>query len=168
MRDLAGARGRFEVSLLSPPPDEKVARSLGWARNGEPESVRTRIEGVAQKLVTDVGRDTIETAVEDDDEAWGFARYARPGACYFCALMASRGVVYKSEESAGRRANQRFEGEGTAKFHDHCHCTITPVFAGQEYELPEHIAKADQIYRDNTGHVSGAEKLKAFRRAYEN
>lgn len=170
MRDEAGIKNRFSVSLLEPPPDEQIFKSLNWATrtiDSDPATTRNKVEGAAQKLVTDVGRDTIVTAVGDDREASAYARYARPGACYFCALMATRGAVYHSEESAGIDANDRFEGEGEAKFHDHCHCTLVPVFKGQRYEPPGHIERFDQIYRESTGDYSGKDKLRAFRRALE-
>lgn len=55
-------------------------------------------------------------------------RYARvptgPETCAFCMMLASRGFVYASEESAGQDEH----------FHSHCDCRIVPGFDGDVIE----------------------------------
>lgn len=175
-REDAGAEGRFDPSPSEALPDEQVEASLRWAvkdlwrETGEPFDTRlaqaqTRAEAVVQKLVADQGRATIRQAVERDRGAVAYARAAALGACSFCKLMATRGAVYKDARTAGRDANAKFSGDASVvKFHDNCHCTIIPVFRGQQFELSPHAAEWDRLYREYAQGHSG-DQLRLFRRA---
>lgn len=62
-----------------------------------------------------------------------------PNTCAFCLMLASRGFVYHTEESAGGLGNT---------YHDHCQCTVTPSWNG-DYELDGYpLKKYQQIYSD--------------------
>ena len=69
-----------------------------------------------------VARNTIENVRNDP----GDVRYARvpqgETTCDFCIMLASRGPVYWSEESAG----------AFTKFHEHCDCKVVPFFGTEE------------------------------------
>ena len=128
----------FTVPMADPPQREQTETVLRWATHDvwetEPETERQRdpldvrldtaerqMEAATQKLVADQGRETIRQAAREDRHAVGYARAAALGACAFCALMASRGMVYKSAGTAGQDANERFSGDASvAKFHDNC------------------------------------------------
>lgn len=171
-RVAARVTGRFTVPLLDPPPDEQVDNSLRWATKDlwprDPEDPATtdaqrlpieqrldaaeaKAEAVAQKLVTDQGRGTIVGAVRQDRQAVGWARTAALGACAFCKLLATRGMVYKAD---------------TVKFraHDGCHCGALPVFKGQRFELSAHAAEWERLYREYAAPHSG-DQLRRFRQA---
>lgn len=109
--------------------------------------VRTKVDGIASRLVADVGRGAVVDAVAEDRQAVGVARVAAPTACAFCRMTAIRGIVYKNEQTAGRRANSRFVGAGEFKYHDHCRCTITPYFEGEEWQPQPEIAEWERQYR---------------------
>ncbi|MFF9118258.1 hypothetical protein ACF09Y_22110 [Streptomyces massasporeus] len=183
-REAAEVPGVFTVPLADPPPDKQVDASMRWATKDvwdrdpdvatavqlEPLDVRleaafAKADMAAQKLVADVGRETVRQAVRQDREAVAYARVAALGACSFCKLMASRGSVYATAETAGREANERFSGDASVvKFHNNCHCGILPVFRGQRFELSPHAARWDEIYREYAqGHPG--EQLRLFRRA---
>ncbi|MFI8191351.1 hypothetical protein ACIF8T_21450 [Streptomyces sp. NPDC085946] len=183
-REAAEVPGVFTVPLADPPPEEQTSNSLRWATKdlwplaeGEAttaqlEPLETKLEvafGKAdmatQKLVVDVGRETVRQAVRQDPQAVSYARVAALGACSFCKLMASRGAVYATAETAGRDANDRFSGDASVvKFHNNCHCGILPVFRGQRFELSPHAAEWDRLYRDYAqGHPG--DQLRLFRRA---
>ena len=72
----------------------------------------------ADSLVSNRARD----AVRNSAKAAGrrYARVPNHGACRFCRMLATRGAVYHSRESAG--AGDRF--------HANCRCTIVEVPAG--------------------------------------
>ncbi|MFE0088766.1 hypothetical protein [Streptomyces sp. NPDC059016] len=177
-RESARASGRFAAQAADSPPDEQVEASLRWAAKDlwptedTQESLTARLavaerraEAVAQKLVADQGRATIRQAVERDRSAVAYARAAALGGCSFCKLMASRGAVYKNARTAGQEANERFAGNASVvKFHDHCHCTIIPVFRGQQFQLSPHAAEWDRLYREYAQGHSG-DQLRLFRRA---
>lgn len=179
----ADVEDTFTVPLAENPPTDQVETVLRWAthdvwpRDDEVEAQREpltsrlavaerRTEAVTQKLVADQGRETVRRAVREDRQAAGYARAAALGACAFCALMASRGAVYATAESAGREANERFSGDASVvKFHDNCHCAIIPVFRGQRFELSAHAAEWDRLYQEYAqGHPG--EQLRLFRRAF--
>lgn len=62
------------------------------------------------------GRDLILEQVERDERALGWARATSGSPCAFCAMLASRGPVYSSQETAAFQA------------HDGCSCTAEPVY----------------------------------------
>lgn len=176
-REAANIGGSFTSPLPDPPPDRQVDNSLRWAAKDvwstETESAiddrlntaEVKSTAVAQKLVADQGRAAIRESVQRDREAVGYARAAALGACAFCRLMASRGMVYKTAGTAGRDANSLFTGDASvAKFHDNCHCGIIPVFRGQRFELSAHAREWDRLYQEYAAPFPG-DQLRRFRRA---
>lgn len=155
-RRLAGISGTYRPIPANPAPMEQVAASLDWATKGlwddKPDlpAVKTLTNGVAQKLIVDTGRNTLIQAIEQDRRARGWARLPRPTCCHFCALLATRGAVYKSEQAAGFEA------------HDHDHCVPVPLFA-EHYEPPAYVREWGGIYADSTSGKHGAEARNAFR-----
>lgn len=158
----AGIIGRFTPARVDPPPLEQISRSFGWATKGlqvaEPDVavVETLTEGVAQRLVVDQGRNALITAIESDRRCRGWAREARPGACSFCAMLSTRGAVYKTRDTA------TFVKNSQNRYHDHCHCVPVPLFA-DHYEPPAHVREWERIYVDSTSGLSGADARNAFR-----
>ena len=59
-----------------------------------------QVSGAASRLVLNTGRDTIVEAVKRDPRALGWARVTDEAPCAFCAMLASRGPVYKSASVA--------------------------------------------------------------------
>jgi hypothetical protein len=93
-----------------------------------------RVSGAVTRHVLEGGRDTILQSVADDKQALGWARVTDGDPCYFCLTLASRGAVYKSEETASFEA------------HDHCGCSAMPVWDGTQ--LPEQTDQWKRIYDD--------------------
>lgn len=169
-RAAAGVRDPFTVPVADPPPPEQSEASLRWASKdvwerdperatpAQREPVKRRIEQahkktehVAQKLVLDVGRDTIRRAVREDRQAIGWARTAALNACAFCKMLAVRGAVFERE---------------TVDFqaHDSCHCGAVPIFRGQSFELSDKARGWERLYREYAAPHSG-DQLRRFRRA---
>ncbi|SET48471.1 VG15 protein [Nonomuraea wenchangensis] len=180
-RDIARSRGVF-VPAPAGIPGGKAEVSLRWAtkdlwipEDENPPPIEQRLgaaekkaQGAAQKLVADVGRDTIIEALDEDPEAIGWARVTDADPCAFCGLMAVRGAVYHSEETAGGRVNRAFKGGGNYKFHDHCSCNVIPIMRGQRWEPPEHVQEWERLYAESTAGVYGTKgKLRAWRKAFE-
>ncbi|WP_405559058.1 hypothetical protein OHV08_34220 [Streptomyces canus] len=171
-RVAAAVTGQFTVPLLGPPPDEQVNNSLRWATKDlwprDPDDPGTteaqklpldarldaaekKAEAVAQKLVTEQGRGTVQEAVRQDRQAVAWARSAALGACAFCRVLAIRGAVYK-QDTVDFRA------------HDGCHCMTVPVFRGQRFELSDKAKEWERLYREYAAGHSG-DQLRLFRRA---
>lgn len=140
------------------------------------QTALVQVQGAAVRHVLDGGRELLREEAAQDRVALGFARVSDGNPCYFCALMISRGFVYRTEDAAGRRANSStrnrngprevFVGEGLYKFHDHCACTVEPLFT-RDTPVPEQAMKYAAIYRDATKRKSGPAAMSAFRAAYD-
>lgn len=111
--------------------------------------------GTAGRQVLNGGRHTGLTLVDADETALGWIRVTDGDPCYFCAMLAGRGPVYKSEATAGFQA------------HDHCACTAEPVFA-RTAAWPGQARDYQQLWQQHVaGRHSGAEARRAWRRLFE-
>lgn len=77
---------------------------------------RTKVAGAAMRHALNGGRETVSDTIEADRQALGYARATSGKACAFCAMLASRGPVFKGEDTAGFQP------------HDHCSCSVEPVY----------------------------------------
>lgn len=120
------------------------------------------VSGAASRHVLDGGRQLITEAVVKDKVALGFMRVTDDDPCAFCAMLASRGPVYRSRESALTR---RVPGENELhRYHDHCACQVEAVYS-KDTEWPGRGREFEQLWKDSTKGKRDA--LKAFREAYE-
>ncbi|HEX9225072.1 MAG TPA: hypothetical protein VF885_00270 [Arthrobacter sp.] len=104
------------------------------------------------------GRDAILGAIRNDRLILAVARGTGPDPCAFCAMLASRGFVYKSEATAGVG-----DSEGIVKYHIHCHCY--PIFRFvRASELPALNRYFQEKWTDVTDGYSGHDAVKAWRR----
>lgn len=119
------------------------ALSAGQTADLARETAVVRASGAVTRLALDAGRDTILQSVQNDEHAVGWARVTDGDPCAFCLTLASRGAVYKTEQTASFEA------------HDHCGCSAMAVFDGTR--LPDSTRRwadlYDQAQRD--GEASG-------------
>ena len=110
--------------------------------------------GIATKEALNGGRDVVLDSVDADQVAVGWYRITDGDPCYFCAMIASRGVWYKSE--------------ATASFHphDHCGCSAAPAYS-KDVDLQPVALEADRVYKASSKGHTGLDKMRAFRRAWE-
>lgn len=146
--ELRGAAGVSEPFAASIAPDLPVAQlesSASWAAGGAWTDADKALRDSAaslDRMVTARDRETTMLNVEADPSEPRYARFAQPDACAFCALLASRGAVYWSEESATfagatRDERRQRETEGD-KYHDWCGCEPVAVWKSSGFELPEY------------------------------
>ena len=104
----------------------------------EAEAKRKAADAVAAKVVRQVadgGRAPLAAEVRTGNRgAVGYARVVDADPCPFCAMLASRGAVYRSDAFAG--SNDLFSGDGDFKVHDGCECTLEPVYGRSVTDLP--------------------------------
>lgn len=94
------------------------------------EAAATRQAGIIQKDTMNAGRAPVLLSLEKDQRALGYVRVSKTGdPCHFCAMLISRGAVYKSEKTA-------LFGEDGELYHDNCNCTAIPVFSKEQYADP--------------------------------
>jgi hypothetical protein len=135
-------------------------------RRGEhPDSIRGLAAVVAGSVAS--------RAVMHDARSWNKARYLTDpnivayrrvpdnDPCYFCALLASRGFVYKTRESAGDTSV--VEG-----WHNACACTSQELYRGRPVPPLDPMAqRAADVYESAGKGHTGIQKLHAFRGAWE-
>lgn len=124
---------------------------------------------IAQAVVRHVqtgGRQTIHDVTQQDRVALGWVRVTREDPCFFCAMLASRGIHYRPYgEGAFDDTNARFSGEGDAKVHDKCGCSLKPVFSRED----DPVLERNQTYVDlwERWGAGGGDAALRFRRGYE-
>ena len=106
LRADAGASGSYSAELVADLPRERATALARWGTEPlyrpSPDAISalSLISGGLQRMVANAARDTITTAALADDGANGWARHASPNACAFCAMLATRGAVYKTQAGA--------------------------------------------------------------------
>jgi hypothetical protein len=105
--------------------------------------------GTAARITLDGARTTTLLTMQDDPVAVGWYRVTDDDPCAFCALLASRGLVYKAETVG-------FEA------HNDCACYGMAAFS-RDIELPKVAQEAAKVYRNR----GKGPALKAFRKAWE-
>lgn len=136
----------FVPDLADPPPTAQIAASTRWALGGlfKPDDqvdtvdVLGSLAKVTDRLTKLPARETFAAALNADPLKPRYARVPSGSVtCRFCAMLASRGAVYLSEDSAG----------GSRRFHDHCDCVPVAVWEGQD--LPDGFDPGhyEEIYR---------------------
>lgn len=166
----AGIAGKVTVRPAVPAPFAQVDSGVRWATKGlwsatpDVEAAKTKVDGLAQRDVLDVGRNTLLDAIHADKKAKGWARVPEAGACSFCLLLATRGAVYR--EHSFTNANFKFSGPGAFKTHDHCRCSLEPIFG--PYEPSAQVRHAQTLYQQAKSQASGAGGVRAaFRQLVE-
>lgn len=168
-RRAAGVGGRAPVRMPSPTAVEDITSAVGHVLAplyGAPddtavENAKKALESSVEQMVLDQSRTAVIEAVGSDPQAKGWARVTEPGACYFCALLATRGAVYKSEATASFQAHRRY-ANGTG---GDCRCHAEPFFNVYEptAQARQWMADHARLKEENGGHLS----LLQWRRAYE-
>lgn len=147
----------------------QMMASLRWAVfNPGNAQILGLVGGIIQKHVADGAR---QYALDGFTAAGaGWYRAARPGACAFCRMLATRAATtwgpYGSAEAAsftGRGNSSRARGDRRmpdgSEFHPNCSCI--PVRA-TEYEVPNHVKKWTAEYHaavEESGNAFATEEI---------
>lgn len=154
--------------LADLPAEEWLTKALGYAAPGvyeikrraglEPaqasDAALTQTLGVSSRIAMDGARTTTIDSAAADVVRVGWYRVTDGDPCAFCALMASRGAVYRSAESAGQEND----------WHNDCGCTVASTFLRKK--VTTGIGhEAAGIYQ-SVAHLPNPERLPAFRKAW--
>lgn len=149
---------------------EKLAETGGLDRKmfaaQAQRDVESALTGATVRHTLAGGRNTIQRSSEEDRVALGWVRVTKADPCYFCAMLASRGLesgTYTKDSFA--ESDGRFVGPGDAKVHDHCGCSLKPV-----YDLGDQALTRTQEFEAMWREWSVGSSKKAiitFRRGYE-
>lgn len=105
------AAGLFEedfpglrAAVAGPPAVEQLRKSAQWALGADGDDALTRLNGTMQRTIYNGDRETTIDSAYSNSMRW--VRVARPNACAFCRMLASRSTLsddlYRSEEAALR------------------------------------------------------------------
>ncbi|WP_052313659.1 VG15 protein [Nocardia thailandica] len=148
---------RVRVNDLDP-ESRRQARSrveVTGENRSEPTVVRAvtdRVAATVERHVRNVDRDTVVATANAAGDEIGWARVLSGGEnCPFCAMLASRGPVYRSDKSAltvvgdrrGRARGSRAVGES---YHDHCDCSAVLVREGQDWDGREEFERLERMW----------------------
>ena len=118
---------------------------------------------------TDLGDDNEpEEAQSERVNIVGWARVLTGReSCGFCAMLASRGPVYKSQTDAAyvTTRSQRYSTQLAKTYHDHCDCIAIPVIYGQHWDGEDAHTQLEQLWMETGAHHSGKQAAKAFTQA---
>ncbi|MEU1043978.1 hypothetical protein ABZ400_02325 [Streptomyces sp. NPDC005897] len=152
---------RLERTLdVTGPVEFKKAIAAGKTPQEAMDSAAVRMVGSTQYLALEGGRQSMQRSIAADDRATGWSRVTDADPCAWCAMLASRGPVYKSAKTAGDPR------KGGNRYHDHCGCQAWPAFTNDE----PFIGVAEQLYDDwlrVTRGRGGKHAVNAFRRWWE-
>nr|BFF26858.1 hypothetical protein GCM10025732_48230 [Glycomyces mayteni] len=114
-----------------------------------------RMSGSAFRHTYNGSRDTIMRTVQKSNTMVGYQRVSMTGwPCYFCAMLISRGAVYK-------------RNMGRFKAHDSDKCTAEPRFRNELLNKPDaQVKKFSDIWGASGAKHSGMDAINAFRDAY--
>lgn len=111
--------------------DRVTAREADETRDEILRKSNARQAAAAARMARNGARGTIFRAIGRDERVIGYVRASRTGTpCGFCAMLISRGFVYRSAESATYS-----EGD---QYHNNCNCYAKPVFSRAEYQREEY------------------------------
>ena len=135
-----GLAGSLRALRLGYPPQAAKAQGFVLA------------SGSASRLALLGGRETITETTRVDGLVTGWQRITSGSPCAFCAMLASRGPVYR-ESTVGFSA------------HDHCSCTPEPYHHGSEW--PTANQQFRDLWNETTRGHGGRDAVNAFRAAIE-
>jgi hypothetical protein len=163
MRSASGVAGTAPgLGAPSLPVLDQIAAEVKWATKdlwgATPElaAAKKLAEGALTRLAIDApARQTVIDLVEQDHQALAWSRIAGDShPCSFCAMLISRGPIFRSEAKADFRA------------HDNCKCLAVPVFSKSDAALLWSQELADAWARVTAG-LHGKNAIKEWRRWYD-
>ena len=178
-------KGHGPALVPSHMPDEQIIRTLlhtgpgvlsrsrdllGLDERRARDNALTQTLQASSRLVLDGGRDVVDRTVRADDAALGWMRVTDGDPCSFCAMLASRGAVYKDRASAGAVDARKVYGDDakgfTSTWHNGCGCQVVPVFSRNAL-MPDAAKRAADLWERATDGLSTDDAARAFRRAVE-
>lgn len=154
---------RRDRSLLVLGPSViKRLTAVGMAPADAADKAAPGVAAASVRHVLNGGRFVIDSLTRSDPAAWGYQRVTDGDPCAFCAMLASRGAVFLTAESATRTLR---DGK-PEPYHDGCNCQPEPVFR-PDTALPVAAQRFAELWETSTAGLSGKAARNAFRRAYE-
>lgn len=147
----------------------KTSVAAGKTPTAARASMTNQLAGSSERLVMAGERETVEATIDESEDIVGWRRVGDGDPCSWCAMLISRGAVYKTAESAGQvvgragrtRGNQAM-GEG---YHDMDGCTVEPLYESEEE--PDEVGELYDQWSEVTAGKGGRDALNAWRQYWE-
>ncbi|WJN62631.1 MuF-like injected head protein [Streptomyces phage phiScoe10] len=161
LREALAALGTKNLDKkLSELDTDAPAKDVDRLRDEAHAQAGARQAAAAERIAMNGARSTVWNHAQRDKRALGYIRLSRTGTpCGWCAMLISRGPVYRSEKTAEY-------GDGD-KYHDNCHCYAEPVFSREQYrnsDLYSLNRKYEELWPQVTKGLSGKSAISAWRR----
>lgn len=167
-RRAANVPGIADVITPDLPADDLISATLDstgpWGMLGKikqgqqvtqaSENAGVQMAGASQRLISNGARQAVLQSVDADAKAVAWMRITSSNPCAFCAMLAGRGAIFRSEKSA------EFEA------HSHCSCVAAPVFSRADAKATQDNPLYDQWKRATKGY-GGKDALNAWRRHWD-
>lgn len=146
LREESPSAASFRAVMARPVDSEQARASARWGLgplfDGNPGDALTLLAGSTQRLVMQPFRDTVfESGTTDPRKRW-FARVPSGATtCKFCVMLASRGFVYATAESAGESND----------WHDKCDCMVVPGTGPSDYPDGYDLAEYKRLNYELSG-----------------
>lgn len=117
-----------QALILAGPARVKILTQKGaTATKAHSEALR-KYMGIVRRQTMAGGRQLIDQTTESDQRAIGWRRVTDGKPCAFCAMLASRGPVYRSAATAGTDGGGLLDNKSGLRYHGHCGCTAEIVY----------------------------------------
>lgn len=145
----------MEISLnITGPIGQKAKRARGKSVSEARDLSFVESSGAASRHVLTGGRQSLLTLLQRDSRVQRWIRVTDGDPCAFCAMLAGRGPVYLTEDSAGFRA------------HDHCACTAEAVYHNNA-PWPGRAQEFHRLWREHIyKRYSGRKAIREWERIY--
>lgn len=156
--------------------DEIAAKEADRLRDEALQQAAARQAATAARIVMNAARGITYSLAETDARVLGWARYSTTGTpCGWCAMLISRGVLYKSRVAAqpnsinkpGQNDSDLADAGDQNKFHDNDYCIAIPVFDVVQMQSPIYDLNRElrQLWdKEIAGKFHGADAIAEFRR----
>lgn len=139
---------------------EQPARLVDEMRKDAHAQAGARQAAASARVAMNGARNDLHNVIDLHKRVLGYIRISRTGTpCGWCAMLISRGPVYRSKESA-----EYSEGQ---QYHDNDNCYSEPVFSRQDYKTNPRYALNRQYQAEwpvVTKGLSGKAAISAWRR----
>lgn len=147
--------------------DEQPAAEVDAEREEAFDQAGAQAAAAAERVALSAARDDLMAATRRDPRVIGYARVSGTGSpCGWCAMLISRGAVYRSAASAtaaSSKAANRSEGE---TFHPNCKCFGEPVYSQEQYDEDDRFdlnRELQALWPQVTKRLKGKAALNAWR-----
>lgn len=165
---------RLRTSLLVTGP--ATIRSLsarGIPLRQTMETATTLVAGANSRHALDGGRMSAMETQQRDRTSQGWQRITSATPCAFCAMLASRGPVFKgvsfdqSDPLFAGDLSPTGQGPGGFKAHDHCACSMEPIYRTDSRMVDRATGFRSLWDSVTTKTMDPRDARNTFRRAYE-